>query len=114
MCKKAVVFAGTTEGRTISEYLSRSGIKVTASAATEYGGELLEETEYLAVRTGRMDQREMQQFLEEEQPDIVVDATHPYAAEVTENIRAACRQTQTEYIRLIWSYTSFLRLQAST
>lgn len=101
MCKKAVVFAGTTEGRTISEYLSRSGIKVTASAATEYGGELLEETEYLAVRTGRMDQREMQQFLEEEQPDIVVDATHPYAAEVTENIRVACRQTQTEYIRLL-------------
>ena len=33
--------------------------------------------------------------------DLVVDATHPYAEVVTENIAAACAETGTEYLRLL-------------
>lgn len=31
----------------------------------------------------------------------VVDATHPYAREVSKNIRAACEKSGAEYLRLL-------------
>ena len=33
--------------------------------------------------------------------DLVVDATHPFAAEVTKNVEQACRMAGTEYIRCV-------------
>ena len=33
-----IVFAGTTEGRTLSELLAEHGLKVHVCVATEYGG----------------------------------------------------------------------------
>lgn len=101
MCKKAVVFAGTTEGRKIAEYLSRQGVPVIVSTATEYGGELVEKNEFLAIRSGPMDAEEMLDFLKKENPRIVVDATHPYAKEVTENVKRACKVSQINYLRLL-------------
>jgi precorrin-6x reductase len=41
--------------------------------------------------TGRRDQEEISEMLRD--VDLCVDATHPYAVEVTENIRAACEKT---------------------
>lgn len=42
MIGRALVFAGTTEGRRITEFLARNGIKVTVSMATEYGMAVIE------------------------------------------------------------------------
>ena len=47
--KQVIIFAGTTEGRTISEYLASCKVPVTACVATEYGETLLTENEYLKV-----------------------------------------------------------------
>ena len=33
--------------------------------------------------------------------DLVIDATHPYATSITESICTACRETETEYLRLL-------------
>ena len=96
-----IIFAGTTEGRELSEYLSDKGIRVTACVATEYGETLLGENEYLQVHTGRMDKEQMKAFLGREGAALVVDATHPYAAAVSENAALACKETGTEYLRLI-------------
>ena len=74
-----VIFAGTIEGRTLSEYLSRRKIQVTACVATEYGESLLTENEYLNVHAGRMDREQMADFIKKEGAGLVVDATHPYA-----------------------------------
>ena len=51
--KQVIIFAGTTEGRTISEYLASCKVPVTACVATEYGETLLTENEYLKVHAGR-------------------------------------------------------------
>ena len=99
--KKIVIFAGTTEGRRLSEILANAGIAHTVCVATEYGEIVMQEqtegTE--AVQTGgqplvnlhrgRMDREQMQKFLRDEGYEIVVDATHPYARVVTENLRGA-------------------------
>ena len=60
--RPVIIFAGTTEGRKLSEYLAVRKVPVTACVATEYGETLLTETEYLKVHAGRMDEAAMGQF----------------------------------------------------
>lgn len=99
--KQVIIFAGTTEGRTISEYLASCKVPVTACVATEYGETLLTENEYLKVHAGRMDQEEIAAFIREKGAELVIDATHPYAAVVSENVAVACEREQVDYVRLI-------------
>lgn len=87
--KNIVIFSGTTEGRTLSELLCENGIPHLISVATEYGKQLCPEHMLARVVQGRMNTEEMAAFLTREQIDLVIDATHPYAVEVTENIRQA-------------------------
>ena len=97
---KLCVFAGTSEGRRIVDFLRQQDANITACVATEYGGELIEPAEKLTVRSGRMDEPEMEEFFKNERFDLVIDATHPYASAVTENLMTACLNTETEYSRL--------------
>lgn len=98
---KLCVFAGTTEGRELVELLADAPVEVTACVATEYGEALLPPRERLTVSNRRLTEEEMEALLRREHFDLVVDATHPYASEVTENIVRACRGTETEYLRLL-------------
>lgn len=100
-CVKYLVFAGTSEGRELAEYLNKMQIPACVCVATEYGGELLDEMPYIDIRSGRMDADKMERLIRELSPLAVVDATHPYADIVTKNIRAACRGAQAEYLRLL-------------
>ena len=87
-----LIFAGTTEGRLLAEYASAKGIGCYVSVATEYGETLLRDLENATVLTGRMDGQEIRTFIEEKKIRLVIDATHPFARAVTENIRAACAE----------------------
>ena len=99
---KLCVFAGTSEGRELVGWLScQKNVSVTACAATEYGGELLEEIPGVRVSARRLDEDQMRELFRKEGFSYVVDATHPYAPIVTENIRAACRETGVPYLRLL-------------
>ena len=95
------VFAGTTEGRELVEFLCEQPAFVTACVATEYGETLLPHRGNLTVSAKRLDRDEMTAMLSQNAFDLVVDATHPYAEVVTENIAAACAGTGTEYLRLL-------------
>ena len=94
-----IVFAGTTEGCDISNFLAEHQIHVLV--ATDYGSKSLKENEYLKIHAGRLTEPEMEALLNEKKPEMVLDATHPYAAEVTENIRTACQNTGLEYRRVL-------------
>lgn len=111
--KKIVIFAGTTEGRRLSEILADAGIAHMVCVATEYGEivmrEQMEMTEtaqagsqtLVSIHRGRMDREQMQDFLRDGGFEIVVDATHPYARIVTENIGSAVDALGTPvYLRL--------------
>lgn len=98
---KVIVFAGTTEGYQISRFLASHQVSVYACVATEYGSRSLEEGPYLHVAAGRLDPTEMEELFRQEKPELVLDATHPYAAAVTENIRLACQMTGMEYVRVL-------------
>lgn len=105
------VFAGTTEGRELIEFLSTRSVRVTACVATEYGSTLLPESENLQVSARRLPVDEIRQMLSADRFDLVIDATHPYAQSITKSIEAACSATDTEYLRLLRAGS---QLQADT
>ena len=96
-----LIFAGTTEGRRLALDLAHLPCGVVVQVATQYGGELVEPGPHLQVRVGRLDEAAMERALAQEQYDCVVDATHPYAQQVTANLAAACQSTGTPYLRLL-------------
>lgn len=86
---RILIFAGTTEGRKLSEHLCKRGIEHTVCVATEYGEIVLQENPLAHVHMGRMDSEGMRSFFAQQKCKLIVDATHPYAAVVTENIKQA-------------------------
>ena len=98
---EVIVFSGTTEGRLIQEFLKDRKIETLVFVATEYGSEVFLQSEEIKVLAGRLDFNNMKDVFQKEKPKIVIDATHPFAKEVTNNIRAACAETSVEYIRFI-------------
>lgn len=98
---KVVIFGGTSEGRMLSECLCRNKIAHTLCVATDYGEEVLEPSEYAHVLQGRLDTQQMEDLIRREQCFVVVDATHPYAVEVSKNIRKACERTKMKYLRFL-------------
>ena len=99
--QKVLVFAGTIEGRKIAEFLDAQGVKAHVCVATEYGESLLPAGGHLEISHDRLDEEAMEALLEKETFSVVVDATHPYAQVVTENIRQACKKKQIPCLRLV-------------
>lgn len=98
---KVVLFAGTVEGRTVAEFLNYHKIHTRVCVATEYGESLLPQGEYLEISHQRLEQEEMERLMVQMQDGLVIDATHPYAQVVTENIETACIRTGTPYLRVV-------------
>ncbi len=96
---KILIFAGTTEGRELAEFCAENGISADVSTATEYGSSLLPEG--IGLLSGRMDAPEICTLLHAQQYAAVIDATHPYAKEATENIRSACQSQGVPCWRLL-------------
>ena len=96
-----LIFGGTTEGRELSEFLQRCGVRAHICVATEYGErELRESASFHHVHTGRMDEPDMEKAMSGWGITLTVDATHPYAAQASQNIREACQRSGCGYVRL--------------
>ena len=102
MCE-LLIFGGTTEGRELAGFCCDNGIRTAVSVATEYGGELLPEKDTLRKLVGRLDCEQMKELIKKLGCMAVIDATHPYAAEVTKNIKRACDDTNMVCYRLLRS-----------
>ena len=96
-----LVFAGTTEGRRIAEYLRGHAPEVYVCTATEYGRELVEDGENIHVLAGRLDVAGMGELARGCQAELVIDATHPFAMEVSKNIRTMCEKEDIPCVRVL-------------
>lgn len=95
---RVIVFGGTTEGRLIADRLALRGGLLYVCVATKYGETFLTDSE--RVRIGRLDKMQMVDFFSAEKPSLILDATHPYAVEVSKNIREACFATGYPLLRI--------------
>lgn len=96
---KLTIFSGTSEGHALCRFVSACGGAADVYVATDYGAAVMEPLAGITVHEGRLDETQMAAVLDAD--TLVVDATHPYAAVVSENIRAACAQTGAGCERLL-------------
>ena len=94
--KKILVFGGTTEGRLTAQFLAENQIACDVCVATEYGEEVLAESEFVHVKTGRLSEPAMKEVLAKEDYAAVIDATHPFATEVSKNIMHCMKENSVE------------------
>jgi precorrin-6x reductase len=95
-----LVLAGTRDGRDLATGLAAAGWEVLASAATPYGAALLRSAAPgLTVREGRLDRVAMESLLRSRPVQGLLDATHPFAVEVSRLAREAALNCSVSYLR---------------
>ncbi len=106
---KLLIFAGTSEGRGLACELAKKKIHSIVSVATEYGEDIMlaegVKSDYITIRRGRMDKAEMISFIKSQDITLIVDATHPFAVQASENIREACAECGVRLIRCLRDMT---------
>jgi precorrin-6A/cobalt-precorrin-6A reductase len=95
-----LVLSGTEEGKEIVRRLYEEGLSLLTTVATEYGKKMFEQVGLEAVcLQGRLDANGFSRLIKERGIDTVVDATHPYAIEVSQNAMDACKNNNVRYLR---------------
>ncbi len=95
-----LVLSGTEEGKEIVRRLHKEGFSLLTTVATEYGKKMFEQMGLEAIcLQGRLDTDGFSRLIAEKGIDTVVDATHPYAVEVSQNAMDACKKTNVRYLR---------------
>ncbi|MDO4941408.1 MAG: cobyrinate a,c-diamide synthase [Lachnospiraceae bacterium] len=93
------VIAGTTESRTVIEALMEEKKEIAAFTATELGTKMLQNYN-IEIIEGRKNQEQFLRFFKAFKPSKVYDASHPFAAEVTQNVQKVCERLSIPYERV--------------
>lgn len=93
------VAAGTQDGRELAGFLLERGQAVTASVVSRYGEELLARYPGIRINDRPLDEAALAAYCREHDVAVFVDASHPYAANISENAMHACRACGVPYIR---------------
>ena len=94
------VFSGTSDGNALASELAGKGYPVVISAATEYGGAVaVKDCPGVSVWAGRQGVEARKQALTRSQARVLVDATHPYASLMSEQLIGLSRTLGIPYLR---------------
>ena len=105
MAERIVLFGGTVEGRELARLCAREGWDCHVYVATDTGEEFLRQLP-VTVHVGRLQAEEMTAEFARLEPALVLDATHPYAVEVSRNIRSACQRCSLRCVRILRNESS--------
>lgn len=93
-----LIFGGTSETHELCDFLQANKVDFRLSVATEYGRNTFEKyTDKMQV--SRLDEQAIFSFIEKEQIDTIVDLTHPYAANISQNAIFASQKAGIRYLR---------------
>lgn len=90
---------GTSEGNEILEKINKITEDIVISTATNYGGELLKKYKFKHLNTKPLDEEGFKNLIKDFNIKIFVDASHPYAKEVSKTLMKVCCDLNIEYIR---------------
>jgi precorrin-6A/cobalt-precorrin-6A reductase len=90
---------GTSEGKSILSKLNEFTEDIFMSTATSYGAELLKDYKYKVFNDKPLDLKGLMEVITKHNLKIFIDASHPYALEITKNVMEACENCGIQYIR---------------
>jgi precorrin-6A/cobalt-precorrin-6A reductase len=99
--RRILLLSGTSEGPPLARALIEQGFVVTATVTRDEACETLfgELRDRVCVVARGFSADSLADYLERGEADLVVDATHPFAARITLAAREACRRVGTPYVR---------------
>lgn len=99
---EVLVFGGTVEGRELVEWLDgRGSCSVVASTATEYGQSLLTAGAHVTTLAGPLSEDAKRRLMAGHRFRCIVDATHPYAAHISESVKRLGEEWGVEVVRVV-------------
>jgi precorrin-3B C17-methyltransferase len=94
------VFSGTADGNVLAAELSGRGHRVIVSTASDYGAELASiAVPDVEIRTGRQGVAARRNELKVSRAAAIVDATHPFAIEISGQLTQLAKELNVPYIR---------------
>lgn len=93
-----ILAGGTADARDLLNKLTLNGIRVLVCVATGYGASVIKGDD-IEVLTGRLDRHGFEGLIKERGALAVVDASHPFAQELSDNLVQACKGTGIKYLR---------------
>ena len=87
------VFAGTSDGNRLAAAIAALGLPVVVSTATAWGGELASrQLPGVTILAGRLGYARRKELLQASRARVLVDATHPYAVEMSRQLAALAEE----------------------
>jgi precorrin-6x reductase len=94
------LFAGTSDGNNIARILIENNCSLKLFVATQYGKNVAAEIlPHEIIETGRLSKSEIIERAKIQAPSQVVDATHPFAQEISKNLMEFCHTQKIPYTR---------------
>ena len=95
-----LILSGTEDGKEIVKRLYDKGYDLLTSVATEYGKSVFERLGLGAICIqGRLDATDFISLIAKKGIKLLIDATHPFASNVSLNAIKACNESGIKYIR---------------
>ncbi|WP_194190174.1 cobalt-precorrin-6A reductase [Clostridium chrysemydis] len=90
---------GTKEGKEIVKKINEFREDIVISTSTKYGGELLKDTKFQKLNTSPLDKDGFKDLIKEKDCDTIIDATHPYAKDVSITLMEVAKDMNLKYFR---------------
>lgn len=93
------LIGGTSDSVDIARYLLKREIPFLVSVASETGKMLYDKLEHIQCVCGKYTVDDFRELFTLNNIDMVIDASHPFAENVKENVKAICVERNIKYIR---------------
>jgi len=81
-----LILGGTKDSRLIAKKIIENNLKAIITTTTDYGASLLPEHPLLIKKIGRYTQEDLENLIKDYSVNGIIDATHPYAENISRNI----------------------------
>ncbi|QDZ41375.1 cobalt-precorrin-6A reductase [Euhalothece natronophila Z-M001] len=97
--KQVWLIGGTQESASIAEKLVANSWPCVVTVTTQSAIALYPDSDLITVKVGALSREEMERLIETKNIDRIVDASHPYAVEISESAIALSQQFHLPYLR---------------
>ena len=94
-----LVISGTKDGRNVISQLHNENYKIRASTVSAYGKNLIKQVADILVNDTPFTYESLTQLIKDEDIDIIVDASHPFAVNISKLAIKVCDALKITYIR---------------
>jgi precorrin-6A/cobalt-precorrin-6A reductase len=93
------LFSGTSEGKKIIKELDKINLSTLVFTATGYGSSLIFKSKNISINSGPLSKDQIKKVFQERQIKKILDATHPYAENISKNLIEVSEEMNLPYYR---------------